>query len=314
MIVTVLQGGCNEIIIPVNLQGDYIVQTNVTKPPAILSPWNVSIQYDNVFWASFDVNTGDPDDIYNFSDLPVHNINQIIVYFCDQGSYYLASDEMEMTITISDESGNIISQYSLDIEVNIQPLYPYPIFIFVRNSPIEFIQDVNVVYAPTTLTLQALVPVGQQTVFNLLLNGSPFIEFSSVLDPCLQPTCNCLFYSGGGCALANCNCGLKCIPQGCILTGSSCLNPNCTSLELYFSCPGYELTVSPSEIIVEYPNYTVKFPTRCGASTDMVITVTLPFNAPTQGTLTWEITNLNLDTPLNCYVIAIYLLTNTVTL
>jgi len=314
MIATVLQGGCNQVVIPVNLQGDYIVQTNVTKPPSLLSPWNVSIEYDNAFWASLSVNTGDPDDIYNFNDLPTHNINQIVVYFCDQGNYYFASDEMEMTITISDESGNIISQYSLDIEVNIQPLYPYPIFIFVRNSPIEFIQDINIIYTPTTLALQALVPVGQQTVFDLLLNGSPFIEFSSILDPCLQPSCVCLSYYENTCESAECNCSSRCIPQGCILTGSSCLNQDCTSLELYYSCPGYKLVISPSEITVEYPNYTVTFPVKCQVNTNMTITVTLPFNVPTQGTLTWEITNVNLDTPLNCYVIAIYLLSNPIVL
>ncbi len=132
MIVTVLQGGCNEVSIPVNLQGNYILQTNVIKPPSLLYPWNVSIQYDNVFWASFNVNTGNPDDIYNFDALPVHNINNIVVYFCDQGNYYLTSDEIILLITISDENGNMVKEYNLDIQVNNTTIIPAT-RIFFRN-------------------------------------------------------------------------------------------------------------------------------------------------------------------------------------
>jgi len=129
MIATVLQGGCNEVSIPVNLQGNYILQTNVIKPPSLLYPWNVSVQYDNVFWASFSVNTGSPDDIYNFNELPVHNINNIVVYFCDQGNYYLTSDEIVLLITISDG----LAVTSLGVSHHVIP--SFAIWNIVLQSP-----------------------------------------------------------------------------------------------------------------------------------------------------------------------------------
>ena len=308
MIATVLQGGCNEVSIPVNLQGNYILQTNVIKPPSLLYPWNISIQYDNVFWASFNVNTGSPDDIYNFNELPVHNINNIVVYFCDQGNYYLTSDEIVLLITISDENGNVVQEYNLDIQVDIQPLYPQPIYFFVAGKQVEFSQEINIVYAPVTYQLQIILPVGQQAIFTLLVNGTQVTQFSNIIDPCLQPICECLSYIGQTCNYPVCNCSPKCLPQGCILTGSTCLNKNCTELELYYSCPGYKLTISPYQVIVEYPNYTIVFPTICGTNSTMIVTKTITFNTPVQGTLTWKIYNVNFDTPLNCYTVTVYLI------
>ncbi|ACB37289.1 hypothetical protein AFV9_gp55 [Betalipothrixvirus uzonense] len=162
----IIGNGCQSVILNFNLTGTFTVSTKVIKPPSILSPWNVSIFYDNIFWASYNVDTANSDDIYNFNEIKVQNLNYIEIYFCNSGGYQLTSDEIQLQITVTNNStGDVIYDDTITIEINVDPIEPVPVFVPISvntrteeetvpvpaGTKFEFTQNINITYTPVTL-------------------------------------------------------------------------------------------------------------------------------------------------------------------
>ena len=165
----VIGNGCQAVILNFNLQGTFTISTKVIKPPSLLKPWNVSIHYDNVLWASYNINTADD---YN-NNIQVQNLNYIEIYFCNSGGYKFTSDEIQLQITVKDNStGNIVYDDTITIGININPIEPLSKPITINRSAVfvgqtvpvpsgtkvSFQQNINIVYAPTTLHFSLSTP------------------------------------------------------------------------------------------------------------------------------------------------------------
>ncbi len=149
---TIPTTGCQSITIPLNLSGDYIVSTTVKKEPSLLTPWNVSIVYDEILYASLNVNTQDSDDVYNFLGVPAHDLKEIVIWFCNSQGYYLTQDSLDVVITVTNETGGIVFQNEYVINVNVYPVYPVPINVFIGlQTSYSTYQEIAVYYTPVTL-------------------------------------------------------------------------------------------------------------------------------------------------------------------
>ncbi|CAJ31728.1 hypothetical protein AFV8_gp51 [Betalipothrixvirus puteoliense] len=169
----IIGNSCQSVIINFNVSGNLTVNTKVIKPPLILTPWNVSIKYDDVLWASYNTNTTNSDDVYNFSTVTERKLNYIEIYFCNANGHQLTSDEIQVQITVTDNTtGNTIYDDNIVIEINVDPIEPIPIFIPISvNTPtkeetvpvpagttIPFQQEINIVYTPVTLYFSLSTP------------------------------------------------------------------------------------------------------------------------------------------------------------
>jgi len=169
----IVGNGCQSVVLNFNLTGTFTISTTVIKPPSILTPWNVSIFYDNTLWASYNVNTADSDDIYDFDDVQVQNLDYIEIYFCNSGGYQLTSDEIQLQITVTNNStGDVVYSDTITIEINVNPIEPVPVFIPISQNirteeqtvtvpagtQIPFQQDINITYTPITIYFSLSTP------------------------------------------------------------------------------------------------------------------------------------------------------------
>lgn len=170
---TIVGNGCQSVIINFNVNGNLTVNTNVIKPPSILTPWNVSINYDDILWASYNTDTSSSDDVYNFSTITERKLNYIEIYFCNANGHQLASDEIQVQITVTDNTtGNVIYNDSITIEINVDPIEPVPVFVPISvntqteeetvsvpaGTTIPFQQEINIVYTPVTIYFSLSTP------------------------------------------------------------------------------------------------------------------------------------------------------------
>jgi len=202
----IVGNGCQSVMIDFNLKGTFTISTKVIKPPSLLTPWNVSIFYDNMLWASYNVNTADSDNIYNFSDIKVQNLNYIEIYFCNSGGYELTSDEIQLQITVTNNStGDIVYDDTITIEININPIEPVPIFIPISENirtqeqtvpvppgtKIPFQQNINITYTPVTLYFSLSTPNTFLFKLYFTLCGQTYeVENPSIIYPggCIAET------------------------------------------------------------------------------------------------------------------------------
>ncbi len=142
MIIVLPLGGCNGVTLDLNLPGNHTVTTQVVHAPTLVSPWNVSIQYDDVYYASFSAPSNET------TVVPQYILNRIVVWGCNSSSY-LTGDYIDVEIYID---GSLYT--TVDIQFDLEPIYPVGFTFFANHFVPQVVYSLyNFTYGPINVTL-----------------------------------------------------------------------------------------------------------------------------------------------------------------